>query len=567
MARQVPIGDRRLGYVGVNGGGAARPYNVPTTAPTAVRPFGQEALARAVERLGVPINNELTALVRTAEDKAKRESSAAGISYGLGVEPDDLQLPAGDTIGEEAFRRSAIEASAAKVEIAAREDVARLRQQFAGKPEDFKNALVERQAKVIGELSRYPELSGDAMLVYERLGAAAYLDVDEERRAFERDQARATLVQLTDQITTSAAQLARSGRYEAAMEELGHLADRMGAAGPVAAGGSGALSLVEIQQQGLQAAEAIRSNFLDGWVERTPDKLAVLQGLMTGKTGDAVVDGVLAATPPDVAGRYVKGLESELRQREIESRQMRVLRKEEMRQAREETEAALTAGLLDGTRTLDDVQAAINSRAISGEQARVLTSFASSRQRQAEPDKTLAVNLMARAYDGDLSVASDATEAAANGQITVDQMRQIVNDVQEYQRSGGIFGREDARMGEAQIKRVLEADDGLGLDPDKADKAFSALKMYRRRLREDPEADPLELATKVIDVWKQGAGRAPRPRFLVQQPGAKTPDFAASAAATLDAFGRGEIDAEEAALQAEAIELMQAEVERRAQMP
>jgi hypothetical protein len=268
-----------------------------------------------------------------AEAKASRESAQAGMTYGLEADPDDLQLPPGDTIGEEAFRRSAIEAAGAKVEIKARENVARLRQQFAGKPEDFKKALIERQSKSLSGLRDYPELATDAMLAYERLGAAAYLDVDEERRALERDAARADLLRLTDQIGTSAAQLARAGRYEAAMEELTHLGEKTMAAGPVALGGSGALSLTEIEKQSLAAGEMIRSNFLEGWVERTPNKRAALQGLRTGRTGDAVADAVLAATPPDALDGLARVLESDIKQAEAEAKAAARLREAEAREA------------------------------------------------------------------------------------------------------------------------------------------------------------------------------------------------------------------------------------------
>jgi hypothetical protein len=320
MARQVPIGERRLGVEGVRGGGVARAYGAPRTGgPQAVRPFGMEALARAVERLGAPIEQEFRAQVRVAEAKASRESAQAGMTYGLEADPDDLQLPPGDTIGEEAFRRTALQAAGAKVEIKAREDVATLRQQFAGKPEDFKKALVERQSKFLGGLP--PELSGDAMMAYERLGAAAYLDVDEERRALERDAARADLLRLTDQIGTSAAQLARAGRYEAAMEELTHLGEKTMAAGPVALGGSGALSLTEIEKQSLAAGEMIRSNFLEGWAERTPNKRAALQGLRTGRTGDPVADAVLAATPPDTLDQFTRVMEADIKAEESLARQ------------------------------------------------------------------------------------------------------------------------------------------------------------------------------------------------------------------------------------------------------
>lgn len=338
MARQVPVGERRLGYVGVSGGGAARPYSVPTTAPTAVRPFGAYALADAVERLGQPIRQEFQAQVKQAEVKAARESSAAGTGYALATDPDDLQLPAGDTIGEEAFRRSALEAASAKVEIRARQDVADLRRQFEGKPDEFMKALADRKGKFLGGLP--PELSSDASLAYERLGAAAFLDVDEERRAFERDAHRADLLTLTDQITTSAAQLARSGRYEAAMEELAHLADKTLAAGPVAAGGSGALSLTEIERSGLAASELIRKNFLEGWVERTPNKRAALAGLRTGQTGDAVVDGVLAVTAPDVMDQYSRMLEADIKQQEVEARQAQREREAMARQAAAEAREA-----------------------------------------------------------------------------------------------------------------------------------------------------------------------------------------------------------------------------------
>jgi CRP-like cAMP-binding protein len=273
------------------------------------------------------------------------------------------------------------------------------------------------------------------------------------------------------------------------------------------------------------------------------------------------------------------GAESEMRQQESErriaeseARQERRFQisegraakqdaRDQLRDQREEAEASLTAGILDGSKSMADVTSAVGSRLISGDQARVLSNFATQRA-EPQPDAPLAVSLMLRAGQGDPSVINDAADAAAHGRIPIEQLRQVTNDFQEFQRQGGPFTREDVKLGEDNIRRVLEEDGGLGLDAGgKAEKSFAAIQMYRRHITEDPKGDPLELANRVIDVWKQGAGKAPRPRYLVQPPGGK-PDIAASAQATIDALHNGEIDEQEAALQAEALEIYQREMER-----
>lgn len=268
----------------------------------------------------------------------------------------------------------------------------------------------------------------------------------------------------------------------------------------------------------------------------------------------------------------MRRMESEREQAERDARTERRFQRSEERAAaaetrellriqRDEVEASLTAGILDGSKTLDDVTKAVSARLITGDQARVLTSFATGRAAD-EPDAPLAVSLLNRASGGDPTVLGEAAEAASKGRITLDQMRQVTNDFQEFERQGGVFAREDVKLGEENVKRILEEDGGLGLDAGgKAEKSFAAIQMYRRHIKDDPTQDPLELAGKVIDVWKQGAGRMPRPRFLVQQQGAK-PDFSASAQATIDAQARGEIDERELALQVEALEAMQREIER-----
>lgn len=266
--------------------------------------------------------------------------------------------------------------------------------------------------------------------------------------------------------------------------------------------------------------------------------------------------------------RLANEAEGELRQRDaerrreeaearMEARAARMEAREQARDARDAAESRLTADILAGAAGPADILRAVQGRMISGDQARVLTSFheAQNRPDRISQDDPYALSLMLRAGDGD-DVRGEVAEAVAQRRIKLDTARSIINDLQERQRSGGAFAREDVRAGEAALRRVIEENSGLGaLTGDNAQKSLNALRMYRERIMADPSADPLAVADAVGRVWRQGTARAPRSRFMVQTPG-QAPDFAASAQRLQEAYQRGEIGAVELEIETQALEQM-----------
>lgn len=322
MARgDIPTGRRTVGVRGPRGGGnvaspVAGVVGGPRVASVDYQPqFGRRALAEALTALQVPLGHIVDQEMRQQAKKAERESSDAGARWGVTANIADLNLPTGDSIGEEAFRRSAIQAASANVELFTRGEIDKLAQQFPGKPEEFKKALQERQQAILGGVD--PNLAAGAANAIASLGQRYYVQLDEDRRAYIKDQARSALVELSETKTNAAAIAARRGDYDGAMHELAGLGETMASAGPVEAGGSGAFSLEKLAEFQMEAQNKVRSNMLEGWAERAPNKRAALAGLRSGKTGDAVVDGVLAISDPQLSDQMAARLETDIRAEEV----------------------------------------------------------------------------------------------------------------------------------------------------------------------------------------------------------------------------------------------------------
>lgn len=334
MAREIRTGQPRVGVRAPQGGGrvsstVASAVGGPRVSQVQYNPqFGARALANALEGLSGTLGTVVNAEMREQAKKAERVSAEAGARWGLVGDIADLNLPTGDSIGEEAFRRSAIQAASANVELRAREEVDKLAQQFPGKPEAFRKALEERTPALLEGID--PSLAVGAANAISTLGQRYYVQADEDRRAYIKDQTRAAMVELSDAKVKSAAILARRGDLDGAMAEVHGLAETLADAGPVAGGGSGAFSLTDLSEIQIKAKDKIRGDFLEGWVARTPNKRAALDGLRKGKTGDAAVDGVLAVSDPDSLDPFLSKLESDIRAEEAEARQ----RANEVRQER-----------------------------------------------------------------------------------------------------------------------------------------------------------------------------------------------------------------------------------------
>lgn len=333
MAREIRTGQSRVGVRAPQGGGrvsstVASAGGGPRVSAVQADPqYGLRALAGALQNLSGALNTVVDQEMRVQAKKAERVSSEAGARWGLVGDIADLQLPTGDSIGEEAFRRSAIQAASANVELRAREEVDKLAQQFPGKPEAFRKALEERTPALLEGID--PSLAVGAANAISTLGQRYYVQADEDRKTYIKDQSRAAMVELSDAKVKSAAILARRGDLDGALSEVGGLAQTMADAGPVAGGGSGAFSLTDLSEIQIKATDKIRGDFLEGWVERTPNKRAALDGLRKGKTGNAAVDGVLAVSDPSLTDQMANRLEADIRAEETAARAAAALAKAE----------------------------------------------------------------------------------------------------------------------------------------------------------------------------------------------------------------------------------------------
>lgn len=309
MARgDVVTGQRQVAVVAASPGRAVRPEGA----------YGLRALGSVIEQLQGPAQRIYSKAMQQEAKRAEREGANAGAVYGTETALADIQLPTGDSIGEEAFRRSAVVAAGAQAEMLARDDVENLAAKFPGQPEKFKEAVAKQSSAFLGKLPE--ELRGDAAVTYNRIGQRRYFQAQEEFKAFKTDEIRATLMASAASVTNAAAKAARSGNIDEALEEIGGLAKTFGRAGPRETGGSGALSLVEIEKATQEARGQVQDSYLEGWAERTPNKRAALAGLRNGKTGDPWTDSVIGEADIDTVDRVAGHLETEIAKQDTEAR-------------------------------------------------------------------------------------------------------------------------------------------------------------------------------------------------------------------------------------------------------
>ena len=345
-AGDIPRGDRQLQVGGRAASGAGRLAAVSGPGRVGVGParsfavraegaWGLRALAGAFGAFADASRQVMDSEFKIRAKQVAREQTLLGSEDGSGVTLDQLQLPAGDSIGDEAYRRSAILAAKANSDIAVYDDAEGLAKQFPGQPEAFRKALNARAVAVLKKTD--PNARMELQETFSRVGQRKYLELDEARRQVERDGHRAEIMKATERYGNEAAILARRGDWGGAKQEIGKLAQMTSAAGPVEVGGSGALSLQEIEQQAQEARDLIQGQFLKGWVERTTNPRAALAALHSGKSGNGEVDAVLAVTNPRVLDPLASALETEIKSREAEARAA-------AREAREE--ARFQAGMI-----------------------------------------------------------------------------------------------------------------------------------------------------------------------------------------------------------------------------
>jgi hypothetical protein len=177
----------------------------------------------------------------------EHQSELAGSQYGTQHGPGRRPPPDGvNTIAEEAFRRSAVVAAQAQVGLDARAHVLDLVDKHQADPQGFQAALEAGSKAYVAKLP--PDLQGEAAKTYDFFGSRGFAQVHERWKSEQVDQQRATVMQAVDGKASDAANMARAGDYAGALAQIASLHDTYAAAGPLSAGGSGALSAVEIER-------------------------------------------------------------------------------------------------------------------------------------------------------------------------------------------------------------------------------------------------------------------------------------------------------------------------------
>lgn len=251
--------------------------------------------------------------------KVEKEATLAGERYGLDAAlPDLATLSMGDTIAEEAFRDAALTAGRLNAEMQIREGVAKLERENEGQPVQFQ-ALVEAEAK--GFAAKLPpELQGVARETYGRLAMSSRARLEEQQRRHQIDGLHAQLLRDTEGLSVSIAQDARLGDYGAAMQGLAMMADVLGASGPVADGGSGVLTAVQVEKAVQATTGQVRTEYMLGHLDRVGKTRGNLESLRAGKTGDPIADAALDAMMPAEKDQLLRSLEADVNRAEAEWR-------------------------------------------------------------------------------------------------------------------------------------------------------------------------------------------------------------------------------------------------------
>lgn len=314
---QVTVGERQVAFRGGGSTGVA-------SAPGA---WGQRAFGSVLSQLQGPLEQIGGQLAAEQAKVAEQKSADAGEIYGATTDIADIQLPTGNSVGETAYRRSAILSASLQAEVLARQDIETTAKTLPGKPEEFRKALTANADKFLGGLPEWAR--GPAAKAYAEYGERKYLELDEQRRQLGADQAGAAALQAHQMYTNDAAHLARQGDWQGAFDKIHQLAEFNDAAGPVAQGGAGALSLMQIETMSQKAMGQIQDAYLTGWVERQKNPRAALKGLQSGKTGDPVTDQVLQASDQQSIDHMARELESNIKQQEAEAKQAAAIARQE----------------------------------------------------------------------------------------------------------------------------------------------------------------------------------------------------------------------------------------------
>lgn len=335
--------------------------------------------------------------------------------------------------------------------------------------------------------------------------------------------------------------------YESALgEQLGILA-KTKLPGPVK------LGLERQIRQGLTEA------YVAAQVERDP-------GGMAGKLGPGRTDAIVGQLSLEDRRRLYSKAESEVKQRaadgraqmslrlQMEDRDARLAEKAE-RKMREERELSLTVGLIGGSTTPAEIMQAGKLRQLGADQVRTLMSL-SRQEGEGVDDWRIAADLRIRANSGE-DVLGDALRARQSGAISNRTLATVTDEVQQQRQQGGPLAREDVKSARKQLEEILLDGQNLftGIKAPTAEKVARADDMFRRRMSDDPTADPVKVRDQVLSTFKGGAmdeAALPKSRFLVGT--VRQPDIAATTARLQEALAAGRITQAEFLNEFEAVE-------------
>jgi hypothetical protein len=308
-----------------------------------------------------------------------------------------------------------------------------------------------------------------------------------------------------------------------------------------------------------QIRQGLTEAYVAAQVERDP-------GGMARKLGPGQTDAVVSQLSLEDRRRLYAKAESEVKQRasdaraemsiklQMEERAARIAEKNE-RKARAERELGLTVGLLAGQTTPAEIMQAGKLRQLGADQVRTLMSL-SRQEGEGFDDWRIAADLRIRANSGE-DVLRDALQARQAGAISSRTLSTITDEVQQQRQSGGAFAREDVKSARKQLEEILLDGQNMftGIKAPTAEKVARADDMFRRRMMDDPTADPVKVRDQVLQTFKGGAmdeTALPKSRFLVGTP--RQPDIAASTARLQEALAAGRITQAEFLNEFEAIE-------------
>lgn len=467
--------------------------------------------------------------LRAQAKKVKKASIKAGRRDVSAVkELADIDLPSGDTVADEAYRRSAIQAMQARVSLSIREDVDRLSQEYADNPGSFLEIAEANAVEMASNLD--PEFREQVLLGYRERAGRAAIGIRENVRRADIDRMRADVQAEVEARQQDIEEMARSGDLEGAEKAATQFGEFLMANRPVAAGGAGVFTFQEIDSFTRGAADsvpeqAVLGEFsrIEGWrkkrhyIQQFRDEFDETQ--FDSETHEKLARQMTYQADQERAFERIETDREERIEREAEER------------AEIEKEAAFSgylSGILTGKVDEESISLALENREIDGKQGERLIR-ALRQQSKSKPDPEIAAQIVTDAAKGEPDTVERVAEALASGEIDKETAAEAVTTAREVQQSEPTIA-----SGMDMIEQALPGLPG----PER----LKVARDYRRRLAADGDVDPIAAAKDVIDSHQSAANP---PQFL--KGSLDAPDLVASRAAIIQAVEAGELSQEQAA--------------------